>query len=261
MPEVCPLCEDSGLRVIERAGNRVAVVCDCRVAKRSARLIEAAKIPQRYVNCTLESYDTDFPSADRSLKSALMQARNFVKAYPLETDGNGLLLTGSIGAGKTHLAIGMLQALIVEKGATGLFVHYLDLLKQVLHSYNRSVDVTEVDILRPVFEADVLVLDELGASKPTDWVWDTVAHILNTRYNDRLTTIITTNYANLGAGQSMKEETRAKSREARDAQNANREQTLGDRIGDRMLSRLQEMCVIVDVHSVDFRTIKRARFG
>ena len=53
---------------------------------------------------------------------------------------------------------------------------------------------TEIEILRPVFEAEVLVLDELGASKPTEWVWDTVAHILNTRYNDKRTTIITTNY-------------------------------------------------------------------
>ena len=51
-------------------------------------------------------------------------------------------------------------------------------------------------MLRPVFEAEVLVLDELGAAKPTDWVWDTVAQILNSRYNERRTTIITTNYAN-----------------------------------------------------------------
>ena len=91
-----------------------------------------------------------------------------------------------------------LQALIEERGARGLFFDYRDLLKQVQNSYNRSVDVTELEILQPVFEAEVLVLDELGANKPTDWVWDTVAHILNTRYNDRRTTIITTNYPNLG---------------------------------------------------------------
>jgi DNA replication protein DnaC len=99
-----------------------------------------------------------------------------------------------------------------------------------------------------------LVLDELGAAKPTDWVWDTVAHILNTRYNDRRTTIITTNYANvppLGAG----------GHEARSVRELTREETLGDRIGERMRSRLQEMCVVIEIHGEDFRQkVKRASF-
>ena len=120
------------------------------------------------------------------------------KLIRLRPTGHGLLLTGSIGVGKTHLAVGILQALVTERGATGLFYDYRDLLKQVQNSYNAQVRETELEVLRPVFEAEVLVLDELGASKPTDWVWDTVAHILNTRYNDRRTTIITTNYANAG---------------------------------------------------------------
>jgi len=70
---------------------------------------------------------------------------------------------------------------------------------------------------------EVLVLDKLGAAKPTDWVWDTVAHILNTRYNDRRTTIITTNYANLAPLVSVTGDG-----------GRLREETLGDRIGERM---------------------------
>jgi DNA replication protein DnaC len=128
-------------------------------------------------------------------------------------------------------------------------------LKQVQNSYNRSVEATELEILRPVFEAEVLVLDELGAAKPTDWVWDTVAHILNTRYNDRRTTIITTNYPNLPPGTAQ-----AGGRGA--AKDAMREESLGDRIGERMRSRLQEMCVVVEMHGQDFRqTVKRATFA
>ena len=204
-------------------------------------------------------YETEFPSAaTRSLKAAHRScARSLWRAYPLETGGTGLLLTGSIGVGKTHLAVGILQALVAERGATGLFYDYRDLLKQVQNSYNRQVQATELEILQPVFEAEVLVLDELGASKPTDWVWDTVAHILNTRYNDRRTTIITTNYANAGplgaeAGQSAFAQART----------ASREETLGDRIGERMRSRLQEMCVAVEVRGTDFRQgVARARFG
>jgi DNA replication protein DnaC len=254
MPEeLCPICEGAGLRAIERAdGTRAAVPCDCRVARRSTRMIEQARIPQRYAHCTLDSYDTQFPSSNRTLTGALVQARNFVSAYPFGTNGNGLLLTGSIGVGKTHLAVGMLQSLITERGAKGLFFDYRDLLKQVQNSYNRSVDVTELEILKPVFEAEVLVLDELGASKPTDWVWDTVAHILNTRYNDRRTTIITTNYSNFAPLAADANGPRA----------AVREETLGDRIGERMRSRLQEMCVVVEMTGEDFRQkVKRASFA
>ena len=98
-------------------------------------------------------------------------------------------------------------------------------------------------------------LDDLGAQKPNEWVWDTVALILNTRYNDKLTTIITTNYADLPAGAGFKVDkngvTPAKS-----------EDTLGDRIGDRMKSRLAEMCVLVEMSGADLRqSTERARFG
>jgi DNA replication protein DnaC len=259
MDEVCAICEGSGMRVVERAGGlRVAEACVCRVERKAARRIEAARIPQRYANCTLESFNTEFLSADRSLKGALMQAKSFVRAYPLETDGKGLLLTGSIGVGKTHLAVGILQALMMERGARGIFYDYRDLLKDVQNSYDRKVDQSEREVLAPVFEAEVLVLDELGAAKPTDWVWDTVAHILNTRYNDRRTTILTTNYANLpplGAEPPGRGSGAA-------ARAAMREETLGDRITERMRSRLQEMCVVVEMHGDDFRQkVARARFG
>jgi DNA replication protein DnaC len=215
-------------------------------------MVVQARIPERYAHCTLEDYIPSYDGNNGSLNAALLQARNFVKAYPFDTGGNGLLLTGSIGVGKTHLAVGMLQSLVAERGARGLFCDYRDLLKQVQNSYNKSVDVTELDVLRPVFEAEVLVLDELGANKPTEWVWDTVAHILNTRYNDRRTTIITTNYANLPPLGSELTAVRA----------AMREETLGDRIGERMRSRLQEMCVVVEMTGADFRqTVKRASFA
>jgi DNA replication protein DnaC len=251
MAEICPICEGAGLRVVQRDGRQFAQDCECRIGQRAARRLERAQIPRRYEHCSLESYETNFPSSHRSQGAALMRARKFVESYPLETAGTGLLLTGSIGVGKTHLAVGILQALVQERGATGLFYDYRDLLKQVQHSYNKQVAATELEILAPVFEAEVLVLDELGASKPTDWVWDTVAHILNTRYNDRRTTIITTNYANAGPLGTES-----------GPRGVMREETLGDRIGERMRSRLQEMCVVVEMQGEDFRQkVKRASFA
>lgn len=252
MAEVCAICEGAGLRIVERDGRRFAQECVCRIQERAKLRLKRAGIPRRYEHCTLESYETGFPSSHRSLGAALMRARKFVESYPIETDGTGLLLTGSIGVGKTHLAVGILQSLVIERGATGLFYDYRDLLKQVQNSYNPQVRETELEVLRPVFDAEVLVLDELGAAKPTDWVWDTVAHILNTRYNDRRTTIITTNYPNFGPLIGV----------GSDGTGRLREETLGDRIGERMRSRLQEMCVVVEMQGEDFRQkVKRASFA
>ena len=190
-----------------------------------------------------------YPQSDQSLSAAYRMARGFVNEYPVTTEGRGLLLTGSVGVGKTHLAVAILQALILEKGARGLFCDYRELLKRIQESYNPLVATTELQILAPVFEAEVLVLDELGAQKPTDWVWDTVALILNTRYNDKRTTLVTTNYPDAPALLARGDKSPAG-------------EALGDRIGERMRSRLAEMCVDVRMHGDDYRqNAKKARFG
>ena len=254
MATVCLICEGAGLRIVRREdGTQFAEDCVCRIEQRTQRMIARAQIPKRYEQCAFENFDAKFNGADISLAEAKIIAKGFVNDYPPHREGTGLLLVGSVGLGKTHLAVSTLRALITERGATGLFCDYRDLLKQVQNSYNRQVSETELEVLRPVFEAEVLVLDELGASKPTDWVWDTVAHILNTRYNERLTTIITTNYPNT-AELSRSLQT--------DLERATYKQTLGDRIGERMRSRLQEMCVVVEMQGEDFRQkVKRASFA
>jgi DNA replication protein DnaC len=208
----------------------------------------AARIPKRYEHCELSNYE--FEGSHLQLAPARMAACRFVEEYPV--DKTGLMLVGTIGTGKTHLAVGIAKALIREKGIACLFYDYRELLKEIQNSYNSSVAVTELDVMRPVFESEVLVLDELGAVKPTEWVWDTVSHILNTRYNDRRTTIITTNYRDLPpGGASNGDEPPRRSNYA--AERAAREETLGDRIGERMRSRLHEMCRIVTMQGEDFR--------
>lgn len=252
MAEVCSKCDGMGMLVVRRPdGGSAAEPCDCRHEVRVAALLDRARIPKRYQHCSFESYHTDYPGADPSLSYAQVFAQRFVDGYLATTDEHGLLLTGSIGVGKTHLSVSILRALIVEKGARGLFCDYRELLKEIQHSYNPQVATTELEILRPVFDAEVLVLDELGASKPTEWVWDTVAHILNTRYNDKRTTIITTNYPDAPPAGV-----------ATGPQRATRDETLGDRIGERMRSRLAEMCVMLQMNGADFRQgVGRARFG
>jgi len=260
MPETCEICDGVGLRVVERDGGiRVAQVCECREVLRDARKLERTRIPERHRHCTFEDYYPHYAGKNKSFARALVMARKFVEGYPLDTDGQGLLLVGGYGVGKTHLAVSMLRELVIKKGASGIFCDYRALLKQIQDSYGRE-DVSERQVLAPVFEADVLVLDELGAAKPTDWVWDTVQHILNTRYNDRKTTIITTNYRNerelpMGYWDDLP-------KDKRDAVKAMYRDNLGDRITERMRSRLLEMCVVVEMEGPDFReSVGRATFS
>ena len=242
--EVCPLCEGTGWKNVGNGSERRVRRCECRLKARAERLLEAACIPKRYEHCELSSYTTDFPGAHASLALARMAASRFVEEFG-PRDGTGLLLIGKIGTGKTHLAVGVVKELILTRGVGCRFCDYRELLKEIQNSYNPSVQTTELDVLRPVFDVDVLVLDELGAVKPTEWVWDTVSLILNTRYNHNRATIITTNFEDQAAGgaSGMLSSVRA----------AAREETLGDRIGERMRSRLHEMCRIVRLDGADFR--------
>src|ERR1700676_4807039 len=251
---VCGICGGVGLvRVMSAEGRWVSRPCECQEMQREERRLAAAHIPERYRHCSLDTFETSFNGADPSLDRAFTTARRFVDEFPVDTAGKGLLFVGWMGTGKTHLAVGVLRRLVREKGVRGLFCDYRELLKSIQNSYNPQVATTELELLKHVFAAEVLVLDDLGAQKPNEWVWDTVALILNTRYNNKQTTIITTNYPDLPAGGGAQT----------DAERAAREQTLGDRIGDRMRSRLSEMCVQVQMNGKDFRQteVRRARFG
>jgi DNA replication protein DnaC len=128
------------------------------------------------------------------------------------------------------------------------FYDYRELLKDIQASYNPDHPISELAVLEPVLEAEVLLLDDLGASKPSPWALETISHILNKRYNDKRITLLTTNYlddaeaasapARLPSGQTIA---------------AAREETLTDRIGQRVRSRLYEMCRTVEISSADYR--------
>ena len=233
------------------------VRCDCRVKDRGQRLLEAAHIPRRYEHCELGNFQYDSEDKDQqSIRDARFLAGRFVEEYP--TDKTGLLFVGSVGVGKTHLSVGIIKDLIREKGIRCLFCDYRELLKSIQNSYNPQVQATEMEILQPVFDAEVLVLDELGAVRSTEWVFDTVNYILNSRYNDNRTTIITTNFPD-APEQGRMEDDNPRSFSA--AERAARRETLGDRIGERMRSRLHEMCKKVEIDGPDYRQhSKQAQF-
>jgi DNA replication protein DnaC len=227
----CPHCRDTGWEFVEGRG---AKPCRCRTTDRRAQLLEAARIPKRYDGC---SFDTYHPQGNpnspnfRSQASALIAAKHIVDEYPnLEI---GLLLLGPCGVGKTHLATATITSLIQRKNVACLFYDFRDLLKEIQDSYNPISHNSELRVLAPVYEAEVLVLDELGASKPTDWVRDTMTQIINKRYNDKKITIFTTNYLDEVTSPS--------------------EETLTDRVGMRLRSRLHEMCKVIQITGDDYR--------
>jgi DNA replication protein DnaC len=203
--------------------------CLCRTRDARTQALEAARIPRRYEECSLANYQ---PATNNgSQLRAFNYAYHLVREYP--SVDRGLLFTGSCGVGKTHLSVAILRELIEKKGVSCLFYEFGSLLKEIQNSYNPISQTSELKVLTPVIEAEVLVLDELGASKPTDWVRDTMMHLINTRYNDRKLTIFTTNYL--------------------DERNTERDEILEDRIGVRLRSRLFEMCRTVQIEGEDYR--------
>jgi DNA replication protein DnaC len=224
--------------------------------ERASRVFERARIPKRYEHCDFESYVTDLVDGKtwtsqhaQSLKQAKLLAQAFVRDYP-GSEEKGLLLMGPSGVGKTHIAVAALKELI-KRGHVGLFCDYRELLKEIQASYNPASESTEMRILEPIRTVEILILDDLGASKPSDWVRDIVGIVLNARYNERRTTIITTNYFDSPAAES--EPVRLPNGKLIAP---SREDSLDQRIGARMRSRLFEMCRTVEVFAPDFRREK-----
>lgn len=248
----CPECQGTGWRRVEVKGVSRMTRCACQDGERTERLLAAARIPPRYEHCAFENFDL-LKQADPSLKKAKLYAQTFVKEYPLDY---GLLFVGPTGVGKTHLAVAVLRELVLAKGVECLFYDFRDLLKSVQDSYNPVSQTSELRVLQPVIDAEVLALDELVASNPSDWVKETVAHIINTRYNRKKVTLITTTLRSETPGRAV---VRMPSGEPV----SDLERSLNV-FGVTLRSRLYEMCKLIEIRSEDFRremTQKRYQFG
>jgi DNA replication protein DnaC len=226
---VCAVCGGSGWVLEAAADRKQARPCACRTRQRRQEKLLAAGIPDRYKDCTL----ANFSDNTLALQKARRTAVEFIEAYPAVEAG--LLLVGPAGRGKTHLACAILSELVLTKGAQGLYADFSDLLMKIQTTFRADADESKESVLTPYAEAELLVLDELGASKPHPWVLDVLYNLLNTRYNRKKITLATSNFEDEVDGASGERE------------------KLEDRIGYRLRSRLYEMCLLVTLRGGDFR--------
>jgi DNA replication protein DnaC len=238
--KICSKCQGTGW-ILESAGKgHVAKRCGCFVARQAEVLLEQANIPKRYMNCSL----ANFESHNDSLKDALAIAKKFVKNFPAQEIG--VLFIGPCGVGKTHLSVAIIQELIRKKSARCVFYDFRDLIREIQNSFSPDSVLTESDILAPIFQSEVVVLDELGAKRTTAWVEETIFYVINHRYNHKKTTIFTSNYPDTEEREDTRESFYKKGGES-----------LVDRIGVRLRSRVYEMCKVVDMWGDDYRKMAK----
>lgn len=228
----CPECGGSAAVFVKNdRGYTCLGPCGlCGAVRLRVRRYNNARIPSKYHG--VFRVDAMNPSDAEQIR-AMSYVKSFVDRYPRE---NGFLLMGAPGLGKTLLAVGAIAELTLQKAVDCVFTDFFFLLGDLRNAYSEGV--SENEIIEPLTSAEVLVIDEMGKGRSSEWERGILDQLISRRYNSSKKTLVTTNYV---------------AREFLSANSGTGTEVLEDRVGERIASRLYEMCEPLLLTGSDYR--------
>jgi DNA replication protein DnaC len=251
----CKTCKNTRFIVEQDSYQRdVAIVCpDCEQIKQRVQLYNNARIPRRYLNSRLSEQDRD---AENEMVFDLLGSifrllpQRLSNRNLLETDSEdlkGMVLMGPPGTGKTHLMTGFAYQCTISHGISCIFQSFAELLSELRQGY--SDGKSDMEIIDPHLQTDILIIDDMGKGRNSDWELSILDMLISERYNRNQIIMVSTNFTE-SEENTLKEKIRNREKTESEIYIAD---TIRGRVGERIHSRLKEMCYFENLLGQDRR--------